>query len=101
MKAKIILWIGALLLLTAGAGCEKKRLINYIDINVVYQKCNSSVDYPIKGEIKKEDILLFNSIYTKESEIIKRYSQNKEIEYIIYNPNSISKNYWLYVDLSG
>ncbi len=97
MKRKTFLFsVIALFLLTAGAGCEKERLINYIDINVIYQKCNSSVDYPVEGEIKKEDILLFNSTYTKESEIIKRYSQNKEIEYVIYNPNSISNNYLIY-----
>ena len=40
-------------LLIGGMGCERK-IIDYIDVNVVYQRCNSSVNHPIDGEIKKE-----------------------------------------------
>ncbi|NLI71548.1 MAG: hypothetical protein GX361_02305 [Bacteroidales bacterium] len=97
MKTKTFLFtLFALFLLIGGMGCERENLIDYIDVNVVYQRCNSSVNHPIDGEIKKRDILLFNLAHTKESEIIKRYSQNEEIEYIIYDPNSISANYLIY-----
>ena len=100
MKPKTVLFTAiSLLFLLEGVGCEKESLIDYIDVNVVYQRCNSSIDYPIDEEIMKRDILLFNLAHTKESEIIKRYSQNEDMEYIIYDPNSISTNYLTYKSL--
>ena len=97
MKNKVLFFtIIALFLLIGGEGCEKDNSIDYTDVNVVYQRCDNSADYTNGGEISIKDILLFNQAYIEECEIIKRYSQKEEIEYVIYDPNAISKEKFTY-----
>lgn len=97
MKRKmILLMMIALSFLMGGTGCEKDNLISYNDISLVYERCNNSIDYPVDGVIEKEDILLFNLTKIEEDEIIKLLSQNEVIEYIVYDPNSTSKDHLTY-----
>ena len=96
MKRNILYVAIALFLLIGGEGCEKDNSIDYTDVNVVYQRCDNSADYTNGGEISIKDILLFNQAYIEECEIIKRYSQKEEIEYVIYDPNAISKEKFTY-----
>ena len=44
MKTKIILWIGALLLLTAGAGCEKEKTNEMQLRDFSYVGCKENID---------------------------------------------------------
>lgn len=92
MKLKMVLFIIVALFFLMGAGCEKESLIYYNDINIVYERCNKSIDYPINGEIKKRDILLFDLNQIKEPEIIKLFSGDEVIEYVLYDSNLIAKN---------
>ena len=93
---KINPFIISLFLLIGCVGCEKDISIDYINVDVVYQRCSNSADNTIDGEISKNDILLFNLAIIDESEIIKQYSQNEWIEYIIYDPNSATSNLFTY-----
>ena len=98
---KIIPFIISLFLLIGCVGCKKEKTIDYIDVDVVYQRCSISGDYTIDGEISKSDILLFNIANTDESEIIKLYSQKEWIEYIIYDPNSATSKHFTYKKINN
>ena len=76
MKAKIILWIGALLLLTAGAGCE-----TYVKDSWVLEKEASEV---LKNAPPVEAFTYFGCKKSTNTATVSTKSASEEEEYIAY-----------------